>query len=68
MSTATEQLPTHHIKVRELGRKSWAFLSSNGTTRLRVHALQFTQERAAALIAENAPDNPEWEFKATPIA
>jgi hypothetical protein len=52
------------IKVREKGRKSWSFLSRGGTNRLRIHAVRFeTREKAQALIDENAPDNPEWEWK-----
>jgi hypothetical protein len=59
---------THHVKVREKGKKRWAFLSSaNGTNQLRVHALQFTEEGARKLIADNQADNPDWEFKAQPI-
>lgn len=61
-------LPTHHVKVREKGTRSWSFLtSSGGTNRLRIHAAQFTAEQAARLIAENAGDNPEWEFRYQPI-
>lgn len=55
-------MDTVHIKVREKGRKRWAFLSRNGTTQLRIHALTFTREQAEKLIADNAPDNPEWEW------
>lgn len=65
------------IKVREIGeqrrwakgkwtthRAGWKFLGSNGScTRLRIHALRFTREQAEACIAENAADNPEWEWK-----
>lgn len=56
-----------HIKCRERGRKTWAFLARGGVSRLRVHALRFeTAEKAQALIDENAPDNPEWEWKVVP--
>lgn len=55
------------IKVREAGRKQWAFLARNGTNRLRIHALRFdSRAKAQALIDENAPDNPGWEWKTTP--
>jgi len=58
-----------HVKVREIGRKQWVFLSSGGTNRLRVHALVFAgRERAQALINDNAPDNPEWEWRIVPAA
>lgn len=59
--------PTHHIKVREKGKKRFSFLSRNGVTNLRIHAIQFTKEGADKLIAENAARNPEWEFVATEI-
>ena len=59
---------THYVKVREVGKKAWHFLSGGGVTRLRVHALMFTEERANALIAENKDDNPEWEWKVVSIA
>ena len=60
---------THHVKVREIGKKAWHFLGSGGgVTRLRVHALQFTEERANALIAENKNDNPDWEWKVVSVA
>lgn len=55
-----------HIKVRERGRKAWAFLARGGTSRLRVHALTFaTAARAQALIDANAAENPEWDWKVT---
>jgi hypothetical protein len=53
-----------HIKVRERGKKAWAFLANGGVNRLRVHASIFASvERAQALIDANAADNPEWEWK-----
>ncbi len=54
------------VKCREVGRKSWAFLTSNGElNRLRIRAARFSSlEKAQALIDENSADNPEWEFKA----
>jgi hypothetical protein len=64
---AIAELVTHHVKVREVGKVAWKFLSPKGTTRLRIHALQFTADGAQKLIDENADDNPEWEFKATAI-
>lgn len=55
-----------YVKCRELGKKRWAFLSSNGTSYLTIHACRFeTQEKAQALIDANAADNPKWEFKVT---
>lgn len=57
------------IKVREVGKKTWAFLARGGTSRLRVHALRFaTAEKAQALIDDNAADNPEWEWRVVPAA
>lgn len=58
---------THHVKVREKGKKQWSFLSRSGTNRLRVHALRFTAEGAAELIADSQADNPGWDFKAVLI-
>lgn len=53
------------IKVREVGKKKWRFLSScGGVTNLRVHAARWsTREPCETLIANNAADNPEWDFK-----
>lgn len=51
------------IKVREVGKKRWVFLSREGVNHLRIHALRFTREQAERLIAENEADNPEWEWK-----
>lgn len=57
-----------YIKCREIGDKTWVFLSRGGTNHLRVHALRFaTAERAQAVIDENAADNPEWEWKVVAI-
>lgn len=52
------------IKVRETGKK-WRFLTSKGgVTQLRIHAARWaTREPCERLIADNAPDNPDWEFK-----
>lgn len=56
----------YYVKVREIGKKQWLFLSRGGANRLRIHASIFaTKEKAQALIDENAPDNPEWEWKVT---
>jgi hypothetical protein len=55
------------IKVREVGATRWQFLSRDGTTKLRVHALRFpSYDKAQALIEENVADNPEWEWKTVP--
>lgn len=53
------------IKVRETGKKKWRFLTSKGgVTQLRIHAARWaTREPCERLIAENAPDNQDWEFK-----
>jgi hypothetical protein len=55
----------HYIKLREKDKKRWAFLTSKGgLTYLTIHASRFeTKEAAERLIAENAADNPEWEWK-----
>lgn len=56
---------TAHIKLREKGKRQWAFLTSRGGTNyLRIHAARFeTVESAQKVIDENAADNPEWEWK-----
>lgn len=53
------------IKVREAGKKKWRFLTSRGgLTNLRIHAARWAaREPCENLIAVNAPDNPEWEFR-----
>lgn len=59
---------THHVKCREKGKKTWKFMTPRGgLNSLRIHAAQFTEEKAKAFIEENTPDNPEWEFKSQPI-
>lgn len=58
---------THYVQCREIGKKRWAFLSRDGVTRLKIHALRFTEDQANKLIEENAPDNPEWEFQVIKI-
>ena len=60
---------THHVKVKKRGgTRRWSFLTpKGGTNYLRVHAAGFTAAGAEALVKENAADNPEWEFKVTPI-
>jgi phosphopantetheinyl transferase (holo-ACP synthase) len=55
------------IKLRERGRRSWSFLSRNGTNRLRIRAARFSSKEAAQKVIESAtPDNPQWEFKIVP--
>lgn len=55
---------THYVKCREKGSKGWTFLTSNGCSRLRIHAARFVNaEIAQAFIDANAADNPEWEFR-----
>jgi hypothetical protein len=64
--TTTER--THFIKVRETGGKTWKFLASGGSeTRLRIHALQFSHERAQEAVAQLGADNPGFEFKVVSI-
>lgn len=59
---------THHVKVRKVGKKRWGFLTSkSGVNYLRIHAAQFTEAGAIALVEENRADNPEWEWKIVPI-
>jgi hypothetical protein len=57
---------THYVKARKVGRKQWQFLGNNGTmTRLRVHALQYTEAGAKEVAAHSvALNNGEYEFKA----
>jgi len=62
-----EQL-THYIKHKHESEKRWSFMSANGgTSYLRVHAARFTEENAKRLVAENAEDNQDFEFKIVPI-
>lgn len=57
------------IKVRKIGKRNFSFLSRGGVSRLRVHALRFeTQDKAQALVDDNAADNPKWEFKVVAIS
>lgn len=59
---------THYIKVREKGKKAWAFLSSKGNTnRLRVHAVMFPKDRALLVATEIMAENAEWQAKIVPI-
>lgn len=52
------------IKLRLKGKMRWAFLSSRGTSLLRIYAVQFaTADKAQGLIDENRDDNPEWEWR-----
>lgn len=53
------------IKVREVGKKKWKFLTSGGgTTNLKIYAARWaTKEPCENLIAANAGENPDWDFK-----
>jgi hypothetical protein len=53
------------IKVRKNDRKRWGFLTPRGSvTHLRIHAARWAARDACEkLITDNAPDNPDWEFK-----
>lgn len=53
------------IKVRMSGKKKWEFLTPRGgVTHLRIHAARWAARDACEkLVADNAPDNPDWEFK-----
>lgn len=53
------------IKVRKSDKKKWGFLTPRGgVTNLRIHAARWpAREPCEKLIAENAPDNPDFEFK-----
>jgi hypothetical protein len=65
--TVTDR-PTHYIKVRQSGERSWKFLASGGhETRLRIHANQFTEENARKAVEQLTADNPGFEFKMQPI-
>jgi hypothetical protein len=57
------------VKCREVGTKRYAFLTSTGGLNpLRIHAARFeTKEKAENFIAENAADNPEYEFRVAPL-
>lgn len=54
-----------YVKAREIGKKRFLFLTSNGGLNpLRVHASRFDdREKAQDLICKLAEDNPEFEFK-----
>ncbi len=62
-------MKTYAIKCKEVTGKSWSFLTpSGGLNRLKIHAGRFaSKEVAEKVIAENAGDNPEWQFKAVPL-
>lgn len=65
--TAPRPALTHFIKVRFAGERRFSFLTREGTTRLRVHASQFTHENAQKALEVLRADNPEHEFKIVPI-
>lgn len=52
------------IKVRMTGRKKWKFVTpKGGVTHLRIDAARWAARDACEkLVADNAPDNPEWKF------
>jgi len=55
---------SYAIKCRVVGAKSWRFLSSRGSNRLRIHAMRFASaEKAQALVDNNSEENPAWEWK-----
>ena len=55
---------SYAIKCRVVGTKSWSFLSSRGSNRLRIHAIRFaTAEKAHGFIDRNSEENPAWEWK-----
>ncbi len=56
---------TAYVKVREVGKKRFYFLTPGGaTTPLKMHAGRFESiEKAQAFIDANAPDNPDFEWK-----
>jgi hypothetical protein len=59
-------METYCVKVRKVGKKSWAFLTSGGgTNRLRIHATEIKERaKADALAADVNESNPgEWEAK-----
>lgn len=53
------------IKVRQGEKKKWGFLTPRGgVTHLRIHAARWAARDACEqLITDNAPDNPDWQFK-----
>lgn len=55
-------VPTHHVKVRQVGKQRWVFLTSRGgTNNLRIHAAQFTEDRAAQCVEDIHTENPgDW--------
>lgn len=65
---AAQQERTHFVKVLPPGGKAWKFLASGGSVNgLRVHALQFSQERATACAQEIKDENAGWDAKIVPI-
>lgn len=66
--TQTAARYTHYVKFREVGKKAWWFLASGGSgSRLRVHALRFTESQANEEAEGNTRINPGFEFKAVPM-
>lgn len=53
------------IKVREKGKKRWAFLTpKGGTNGLRVHAMRVLSMHAEVTLGILRSENPNHEFKA----
>lgn len=58
---------TFYVKVRNVGGKSWTFVSNprEGTTnRLRLHACWFSEEDATSYVASGRVATPDVEYKA----
>lgn len=52
------------VKAKKKAEKTWRFLGSGGTLqRLRLHALQMSQESAQKLQAEIERENLDYEAK-----
>lgn len=67
-TAAPTQERTHLVYIRAVGAKRFQLLGSGGkVTRLRIHAVRVTPERAAQIAAEINQDNAgEWEAEARP--
>lgn len=54
-----------YIKFRSGTEKRWSFLTAGGGSNyLKIHAARIdTIEKAQTIIGDNAPDNPEFDWR-----
>ena len=55
-----------HILCKKPGEKRAMLLSSNGRTRLRVHAYQYRADIVDRHLTRYRSDNPDWTFDKRP--